>query len=254
MTAAPNLLAINPGSSSTKFGLYRDEEQVVARKLDHGKAELAGCGAEVLSQLALRLQRMEDELDACGIRLDAISAVVGRGGLLRPVQGGTYRVNDAMLEELRRAERGEHAANLGAFLAHAIASRIGVPAYIVDPVSVDEWIKVARLSGCARVASYLRSDRRDEQLIALLASRLSEGYVFDTQPAWLRSQLVADESKPQIRKSAPQRRATHDRQCLRRIIIHPSPFDLDVVDTVPHGACNVDADNWLGREQRLASS
>jgi len=60
---------------------------------------------------------------------------------------------------------------------------------------------VARLSGCARVASYLRSDRRDEQLIALLASRLSEGYVFDTQPAWLRSQLVADESKPQIRKS-----------------------------------------------------
>jgi butyrate kinase len=75
-------------------------------------------------------------------------------------------VNDAMLEELRRAERGEHAANLGAFLAHAIASRIGVPAYIVDPVSVDEWIKVARLSGCAQLERPCLSHALNSKAIA----------------------------------------------------------------------------------------
>jgi butyrate kinase len=151
MTLAPNLLAINPGSASTKFGLYRDVEPLLVRNLQHTKAELVACGPDVLSQLQRRLQGIENELEACDVRLDGIQAVVGRGGLLRPLPGGTYQVNDEMLDELRRAERGQHAANLGAFLAQAIAARIGVPAYIVDPVSVDEWIEVARLSGCAQL-------------------------------------------------------------------------------------------------------
>jgi butyrate kinase len=148
MISAPNILAIDPGSTSTKIALYRDDEPLLERTLRHDRAELASCGAEILSQLPLRLSVIDDELEASGLRLDCIEAVAGRGGLLRPVSGGTYRVSSEMLDELRRAERGEHAANLGAFLADAIASRIGVPAYIVDPVSVDEWIKIARLSGC----------------------------------------------------------------------------------------------------------
>jgi butyrate kinase len=151
VSLAPNLLAINPGSASTKFGLYCDAEPLLVRNLQHSKAQLTACGSAVLSQLQLRLQSIESELEACGLQLDRIAAVVGRGGLLRPVPGGAYRVNDAMLGELRRAERGDHAANLGAFLAQAIASRIGVHAYIVDPVSVDEWSQVARLSGCAQL-------------------------------------------------------------------------------------------------------
>ena len=151
MTLAPNLLAINPGSASTKIGLYHDTNPLLVRNLQHNQAELAACGPDVLCQLQRRLQSIENELEACGMRLDGIQAVVGRGGLLRPLPGGAYRVNDEMLDELRRAERGQHAANLGAFLAQAIAVRIGVPAYIVDPVSVDEWIKVARLSGCAQL-------------------------------------------------------------------------------------------------------
>lgn len=166
MRSDPNLLAVNPGSSSTKFALYRDEKQLVVRNLQHSKAELVKCGPAILSQLEMRLARMEDELEACGMRLDGIAAVVARGGLLRPVQGGTYRVNEAMLEELRQAERGEHAANLGAFLAQAIASRIGVPAYIVDPVSVDEWIKVARLSGCAQLPRPCLSHALNSKAIA----------------------------------------------------------------------------------------
>jgi butyrate kinase len=166
MRLAPNLLAINPGSSSTKFALYRDAEQLVVRNLQHSQAELARCGHDVLAQLQMRLALVEDELEVCGMRLDGIAAVVARGGLLHPVQGGTYRVNETMLEELRRAERGEHAANLGAFLAQAIASRIGVAAYIVDPVSVDEWIEVAHLSGCARLVRPCLSHALNSKAIA----------------------------------------------------------------------------------------
>ena len=166
MSLTPNLLAINPGSASTKFGLYCDEMPVLVRNLQHSKAELTSGGPNVLSQLHMRLQRIENELEASGLPLNGIVAVAGRGGLLRPVQGGTYRVNDAMLEELRRAERGEHAANLGAFLAQAIASRIGVPAYIVDPVSVDEWLKVARFSGCAQLERPCLSHALNSKAIA----------------------------------------------------------------------------------------
>lgn len=151
MNATPNILAIDPGSTSTKIALYRDMEPLLQCNLRHNKDELAGCGPDMLSQLELRLERIDEELEASGMRLDCIEAVVGRGGLLRPVAGGIYRVNDEMLEELRRAERGDHAANLGAFLAWAVARRIGVAAYIVDPVSVDEWIKIARLSGCVEL-------------------------------------------------------------------------------------------------------
>jgi butyrate kinase len=166
MSVAPNILAINPGSASTKIGLFHDAEALLTRNLQHGKAELASCGAGVIAQLPLRLQRIEEELEACGMRLDRIVAVVGRGGLLRPVAGGTYHVNDEMLEELRRGERGHHAANLGAFLAQSIASRIGVPAYIVDPVSVDEWIKKARLSGCAQLERPCLSHALNSKAIA----------------------------------------------------------------------------------------
>ncbi|PSH03796.1 MAG: butyrate kinase [Acidobacteria bacterium] len=151
MSGVPNLLAIDPGSACTRVGLFCDAEPVLIRDLQHGKAALKACGPEVISQFQLRLLCIEIELESCGLKLDRIAAVAGRGGLLHPVPGGTYRVNEEMLEELRRAERGEHVANLGAFLAHAIASRMGVPAYIVDPISVDEWAKVARFSGCAQL-------------------------------------------------------------------------------------------------------
>ncbi|HVJ06061.1 MAG TPA: hypothetical protein VM578_10350, partial [Candidatus Saccharimonadales bacterium] len=92
MSLQPNLLAINPGSTSTKFGLFRDDEPLLIRNLQHSKAELTSCGQDILSQLELRLQCIEDELEASALRLDGLVAVVGRGGLLHPVPGGTYRV------------------------------------------------------------------------------------------------------------------------------------------------------------------
>jgi len=149
MSAADyKILAINPGSTSTKFGLFSDEVVVHVATLRHSDEEMARfSGRPILDQQEYRSALIEQELRARGFDLKTLSGVVGRGGLLRPLASGTYRVNDAMLDELRRAERGEHAANLGAFLARNIALSAGTDAYVVDPVAVDEWPDRARFSG-----------------------------------------------------------------------------------------------------------
>lgn len=103
----------------------------------------------ILDQQEFRAAQIESELARAGVSISQLHAVVGRGGLLPPLASGTYEVNAAMLGELRAARRGEHASNLGAYLAHALAQKAGVNAYIVDPVSVDEWPPIARLSGTA---------------------------------------------------------------------------------------------------------
>jgi len=144
------VLAINPGSTSTKFAVYASERPCLVKNLRHSDAELAPFrGRPILEQQEFRSRQIEAALQEGGIGLRELDAVAGRGGLLPPLGSGTYAVNEAMLEELRLARRGEHASNLGAFLAHSIAQKASVPAYIVDPVSVDEWPEVARLSGSA---------------------------------------------------------------------------------------------------------
>ncbi len=142
------ILAINPGSTSTKFALYVNERPCLVKNIRHSDADLAPFrGRPILDQQQFRSAQIEAALKEAGYDGRELHAVVGRGGLLPPVSSGVYPVNEAMLEELRQAKRGEHASNLGAFLAHSIAQKAGVPAYIVDPVSVDEWPDIARLSG-----------------------------------------------------------------------------------------------------------
>jgi butyrate kinase len=144
------ILAINPGTTSTKFAIYTNEHADVMRTLRHSDAEMA-CfrGRPTLDQTEFRLQLIQRALRETGCELTSLHAVAGRGGLLRPLASGAYRVNREMLDELRAAPYGEHASNLGAVLAYALARRVGIEAYIVDPVSVDEWPEVARLSGSA---------------------------------------------------------------------------------------------------------
>ncbi len=159
------ILAINPGSTSTKFAVYIDERPSLVKNIRHSDADLAPCrGRPILEQQEFRSAQIEAALAEAGYDVNAgappfrprlaeggigFDAVVGRGGLLPPVPSGTYAVTEAMLDELRLAKRGEHASNLGAFLAHAIAQKAGAQAYVVDPVSVDEWPEIARLSGSA---------------------------------------------------------------------------------------------------------
>jgi len=144
------ILVINPGSTSTKVAVYEDDRPVFAGRVEHRAEELAAFRS-VTAQAPMRRRAVLDLLTGARVELDKLAAVVGRGGLLKPVAAGTYLVNQAMLDDLRRAERGEHASNLGGILAAEMADDLGVPAYVVDPVSVDEMEPVARLSGLPEI-------------------------------------------------------------------------------------------------------
>jgi butyrate kinase len=144
------ILAINPGSTSTKFGLFTNEHADKVWTLRHTDEEMARFeGHPVVEQESFRATLIKREIEKAGFTLNGISAVSGRGGRLRPLASGTYRVNQLMLDELRQALRGEHASNLGAILAHAIAESIGVEAFIVDPICVNERSEKAQLTGTA---------------------------------------------------------------------------------------------------------
>jgi butyrate kinase len=142
------ILAINPGSTSTKIGVYSRLGAEWETTLRHSDADLERFrGLSILAQKDYRAGLIRRALKEAGYDAAAFCAVAGRGGLLPPMQCGTYCVNDAMVEELREARRGEHACNLGAVLARSFAEPAGVDAFIVDPVTVDEWEPVARFSG-----------------------------------------------------------------------------------------------------------
>ncbi len=146
------ILVINPGSTSTKIAVFLNDRPEFLRNLPHSDAEMAPFRARpVLDQLDFRRAKIEQELRSDNVPLDSFHAVVGRGGLIRPMPGGVWRVNSVMLEDLRLARLTEHAANLGAFLALELAQLSGAPAFIVDPVSTDELADIARISGTALV-------------------------------------------------------------------------------------------------------
>jgi butyrate kinase len=151
MSEAPfRILVVNPGSTSTKIALFEDEAQREIRSIPHTIEEL-GRFARVADQLPFRLGAVEAFMAERGIRPESLDAVVGRGGLLRPLEGGTYLVDDRMAEDLRSAVEGEHASNLGGLIARSVAERAEIPAYIVDPVVVDELDEVARLTGLPHI-------------------------------------------------------------------------------------------------------
>jgi butyrate kinase len=144
------ILAINPGSTSTKMALYVNERPEFVKNLRHSDVEMAQFqGRPILEQEQFRSAQIQTAITEAGHNVGELDAIVGRGGLLPALASGTYVVNEDMLDELRLARRGEHAANLGAFLAYDIAQKARAKAYVVDPVSVDEWPDCARISGSA---------------------------------------------------------------------------------------------------------
>lgn len=143
---AYKILIINPGSTSTKIGVYEDETQVMEETLRHSTEEIAQY-ASIYDQKDFRKDVIVSVLKEKGVDLNDIDVVVGRGGLLKPIPGGTYETTPELLEDLKIGKQGQHASNLGGILAKEIASEINVPSYIVDPVVVDELQDVARLSG-----------------------------------------------------------------------------------------------------------
>lgn len=140
------VLAINPGSTSTKIAVYDNEEPVIEKTIFHSDLDLSQF-ERIWQQYEFRKQAVINTLKENKIDLGSLSAVVGRGGLLRPVVSGTYLVNDLMIRDCRDGYLGEHAANLGPVIAFGIAWDLGITAYMVDPPSVDEFEPLARLSG-----------------------------------------------------------------------------------------------------------
>ena len=140
------ILTINPGSTSTKIALFQNEKKILSENIHHSEKELTEY-YQIADQYPFRMRAIEDFLTDNGIHPQSLSAIVGRGGLLHPVEGGTYRVNEKMVQDLTEQIRGEHASNLGGLIAYALAEKLGIPAFIVDPVVVDEMEDIARLSG-----------------------------------------------------------------------------------------------------------
>ncbi|TJX14048.1 butyrate kinase [Tissierella creatinini] len=143
-------LIINPGSTSTKIAIFYDENVYFELTLRHSVEELKGFN-NVYNQLNFRKNLILKELQERGIDLKTLDCVVGRGGLLKPIESGIYEVNELMIQDLKDSHLGEHASNLGALLANEITKDLNIKSYIVDPVVVDELQDVARISGLKEI-------------------------------------------------------------------------------------------------------
>lgn len=140
------LLIINPGGTSTKIAVFENEEEIFKKSIPHTAEELEPF-AHVFDEYEYRKDLIIKTIEEAGFKIKEFECIVGRGGLMHPITGGTYRVNDKMVDDLKNAVEGEHASNLGAVLAKSIGDMVGVPSFVVDPVSVDEMMPKARIAG-----------------------------------------------------------------------------------------------------------
>lgn len=211
------VLVINPGSTSTKFGVLRRDAEEWAGFVHHDDEQLAQFqGQSTLAQAGYRAALIRKSLHGAGYSESPFAAVAGRGGLLPPLGCGTYVVDSAMIDELRRAARGEHACNLGAVLALEFAREAGVDAYIVDPVTADEWQPCARLSGSPLVPRsaighvlntkavarrYARQVCRPCESLRLIVAHLGSGITVSAH----RDGLMIDNNTPEEGPMGPDR-------------------------------------------------
>lgn len=144
------MLVINPGSTSTKIAVYDDLTPVFVETLRH-TSENIGKYETIYDQLEVRKAMILQVIREKGVEISSLNAVIGRGGLLKPISGGTYLVNDRMLEDLKIGVQGQHASNLGGIIAYEIGKVNNIPSYIVDPVVVDELEDIAKISGLPEI-------------------------------------------------------------------------------------------------------
>lgn len=165
------ILAINPGGTSTKVGLFRETELLFDKNIRHLPEELAEFST-TLDQQDFRENIILRTLEEAGYRLTDLSAVVGRGGTFKPLESGTYEVNEILVEDIKDGStlQADHPSNLGAVLAYRIAEEAGVKPFIVDPVSVDEMIEEARLSGLPALERTSLSHALNVRMVAYKAA------------------------------------------------------------------------------------
>ena len=142
------VLVINPGATSTKVAVFEEEQELLKKSIVHTAQELEGFD-RVIDQADFRQRAVLEAVAEGGFRLEDFDAVCGRGGLYRPIPSGTYAVSDRVMQDVEQAPYGEHPSNLGAYLARRIGDLVGIPAFFVAPVCVDEMTEVAHVSGFA---------------------------------------------------------------------------------------------------------
>ncbi len=165
------ILVINPGGTSTKIAVYEDEKPVFMETVKHSNEELAHFETH-MDQYGYRRSHILELLNKENVSLDSLSAVVGRGGPFLPLESGTYRIEEKILDDVRNGRvQAEHISNIGVFLAHGIANPLSIPAFFVDPVSVDEFESVARLSGVKEIPRLSLSHSLNMKAVARRAAK-----------------------------------------------------------------------------------
>ncbi|MEL7649963.1 MAG: butyrate kinase [Sedimentibacter sp.] len=144
------ILVINPGGTSTKISVFEGEQEVLKTNITHTQEELKDF-KNVFEQFGYRKDLIVKTLSENQFPIESFKCIVGRGGLMKAIEGGTYAVNGKMIDDLKNAINGEHPSNLGAVIAKDIGDQIGVPSYIVDPVSVDEFEDISRITGISDI-------------------------------------------------------------------------------------------------------
>lgn len=164
------ILVINPGSTSTKIGIFENENGIFIEETEHSLHELAKY-PNVMDQFKLRKKAILAAVTRSGLDLQNLNCVVGRGGFLRPVPSGTYKINCRMLKDLREQKYGAHASNLGGILARTIADEARIEAFIVDPVVVNELADIARISGIPDIERRSVFHALNHKTVARLAAK-----------------------------------------------------------------------------------
>lgn len=144
------ILVINPGGTSTKISVFEDEQEVLKTNITHTQDELKNF-SNVFEQFGYRKNLIFKTLSENQFPIESFDCIVGRGGLMKAIEGGTYSVNDKMIEDMKNAINGEHPSNLGSVIAKDIGDQLGVPSFVVDPVSVDEFDDVSRVTGISDI-------------------------------------------------------------------------------------------------------
>ncbi len=170
------ILVINPGSTSTKLSIFENGKQIISEKISHSKEELSNF-KKISDQFDFRKKIIEDFLKKHGFSISDFDAIGARGGNTHPLESGVYRVNQKMVEDLLSLKYGAHASNLGAPLAFSIASEVGIPAFIVDPVIVDEMQPIAKLTGLKGIMRKAKDHPLNQKAAArIVAEKLGKTY------------------------------------------------------------------------------
>ena len=144
------ILVINPGNTSTKIAIYENERTIYEIAVEHSEKEL-NAYLRVRDQKVFRGELVEEALRSAGFKLSDIDVIIGRGGLGKPMEGGLYEISDELLKDMEKGTYGDHASNLGSMIANELAEKVGIPSFIMDPVSMDEMEPVARVSGLKEI-------------------------------------------------------------------------------------------------------